>query len=186
MRSCPRACPAPPMPRPARTASPNPDFTWPPPDSHRSGTLSYIFNTMKPGDRFSEVVWSAKRRGYTEPDAREDLSGGWPGLSWSGATPDLGWMDGSTCGDEGMPGSLPVPATVRHRLSDMVRNRLLPVLLPWWAWRRVDQQVHRSSSIPCALPPSPPAQRRSTHRSTLLAFHLIRHRRDSENHHPGA
>ncbi|KAL6766130.1 HSD1 [Auxenochlorella protothecoides x Auxenochlorella symbiontica] len=40
-----------------------------------SGTLSYIFNTMKPGDRFSEVVWSAKRRGYTEPDAREDLSG---------------------------------------------------------------------------------------------------------------
>lgn len=55
----------------------------PSPDPRRSGTLSYIFNTMKPGDRFSEVVWSAKRRGYTEPDAREDLSGGWTGVVWA-------------------------------------------------------------------------------------------------------
>jgi homoserine dehydrogenase len=40
-----------------------------------SGTLSYIFNELKPGKPFSEVVASAKRLGYTEPDPREDLSG---------------------------------------------------------------------------------------------------------------
>lgn len=42
-----------------------------------SGTLSYIFNELSPpqGKTFSEVVWGARRRGYTEPDPREDLSG---------------------------------------------------------------------------------------------------------------
>ncbi|PRW51144.1 homoserine dehydrogenase [Chlorella sorokiniana] len=40
-----------------------------------SGTLSYVFNTLEPGKPFSEVVWGARRRGYTEPDPREDLSG---------------------------------------------------------------------------------------------------------------
>ncbi|GIL68728.1 hypothetical protein Vafri_21938 [Volvox africanus] len=40
-----------------------------------SGTLSYIFNTYKPGMRFSDVVADAKARGYTEPDPRDDLSG---------------------------------------------------------------------------------------------------------------
>ena len=40
-----------------------------------SGTLSYIFNEFKPGKTFSEVVSGAKRRGYTEPDPRDDLSG---------------------------------------------------------------------------------------------------------------
>jgi homoserine dehydrogenase len=40
-----------------------------------SGTLSYIFNELRPGRPFSEVVSGAKRRGYTEPDPREDLSG---------------------------------------------------------------------------------------------------------------
>lgn len=40
-----------------------------------SGTLSYIFNELKPGKTFSEVVSGAKRRGYTEPDPRDDLSG---------------------------------------------------------------------------------------------------------------
>lgn len=40
-----------------------------------SGTLSYIFNTFKPGIPFSQVVAQAKEQGYTEPDPREDLSG---------------------------------------------------------------------------------------------------------------
>lgn len=41
-----------------------------------SGTLSFIFNTFKPGMPFSSVVEQAKAQGYTEPDPREDLSGG--------------------------------------------------------------------------------------------------------------
>lgn len=41
-----------------------------------SGTLSFIFNTFRPGVPFSEVVKQAKEQGYTEPDPREDLSGG--------------------------------------------------------------------------------------------------------------
>ena len=40
-----------------------------------SGTLSYIFNSYRGGMRFSHVVADAKRKGYTEPDPREDLSG---------------------------------------------------------------------------------------------------------------
>ncbi|KDD75490.1 homoserine dehydrogenase [Helicosporidium sp. ATCC 50920] len=40
-----------------------------------SGTLSYILNELRPGIKFSEVVWGAKRRGFTEPDPRDDLSG---------------------------------------------------------------------------------------------------------------
>ncbi len=40
-----------------------------------SGTLSYIFNELRKGEKFSEVVRKAKEAGYTEPDPREDLSG---------------------------------------------------------------------------------------------------------------
>merc|ERR1719410_3064857 len=40
-----------------------------------SGTLSYIFNTWKPGVKFSEVVAEAKAKGFTEPDPRDDLGG---------------------------------------------------------------------------------------------------------------
>lgn len=40
-----------------------------------SGTLSYIFNEIQMGKRFSNVVIDAKKRGFTEPDPREDLSG---------------------------------------------------------------------------------------------------------------
>ena len=40
-----------------------------------SGTLSYIFNSLKPGVKFSDVVKDAKAKGYTEPDPRDDLSG---------------------------------------------------------------------------------------------------------------
>jgi hypothetical protein len=40
-----------------------------------SGTLSYIFNTFKPGVPFSSVVSDAAAKGFTEPDPREDLSG---------------------------------------------------------------------------------------------------------------
>lgn len=45
-----------------------------------SGTLSYIFNTFRPGrdgepTSFADVVREAKEKGYTEPDPRDDLSG---------------------------------------------------------------------------------------------------------------
>jgi aspartokinase/homoserine dehydrogenase 1 len=40
-----------------------------------SGTLSYIFNEMKQGKKFSDVVLDAKQKGYTEPDPRDDLNG---------------------------------------------------------------------------------------------------------------
>jgi aspartokinase/homoserine dehydrogenase 1 len=40
-----------------------------------SGTLSFIFNNFKEGALFNEIVLEAKRRGYTEPDPRVDLSG---------------------------------------------------------------------------------------------------------------
>ncbi len=40
-----------------------------------SGTLSFIFNTFRAGTKFSEIVREAKRRGLTEPDPRDDLSG---------------------------------------------------------------------------------------------------------------
>lgn len=41
-----------------------------------SGSLSFIFNTYSESDeQFSEVLRKAGRLGYTEPDAREDLSG---------------------------------------------------------------------------------------------------------------
>ncbi|GAB3642371.1 bifunctional aspartate kinase/homoserine dehydrogenase I [Spirosoma arcticum] len=40
-----------------------------------SGTLSFIFNTFRPGSSFADVVREAKEKGYTEPDPRDDLSG---------------------------------------------------------------------------------------------------------------
>ncbi|ARV09359.1 aspartate kinase [Winogradskyella sp. PC-19] len=41
-----------------------------------SGSLSYIFNRFSEEDiLFSEVLESASNKGYTEPDARDDLSG---------------------------------------------------------------------------------------------------------------
>jgi aspartokinase/homoserine dehydrogenase 1 len=40
-----------------------------------SGTLSYLFNVWDGERPFSEVVREARRRGYTEPDPRDDLSG---------------------------------------------------------------------------------------------------------------
>lgn len=40
-----------------------------------SGTLSFLFNSFVAGTRFSEIVREAQRRGYTEPNPAEDLSG---------------------------------------------------------------------------------------------------------------
>lgn len=40
-----------------------------------SGTLSYIFNRLSQGEKFSTIVLQAKQAGYTEPDPRDDLSG---------------------------------------------------------------------------------------------------------------
>jgi aspartokinase/homoserine dehydrogenase 1 len=40
-----------------------------------SGTLSYIFNSLSPGESFAGVVQRARDLGYTEPDPRDDLSG---------------------------------------------------------------------------------------------------------------
>ena len=40
-----------------------------------SGTLSYLFNVWDGRRPFSSVVREARKKGYTEPDPREDLSG---------------------------------------------------------------------------------------------------------------
>jgi aspartokinase/homoserine dehydrogenase 1 len=40
-----------------------------------SGTLAYLFNVYDGNTPFSSIVRDAKRRGYTEPDPRDDLSG---------------------------------------------------------------------------------------------------------------
>lgn len=40
-----------------------------------SGTLSFIFNELRKGGSFSDIVRRAKEAGYTEPDPRDDLSG---------------------------------------------------------------------------------------------------------------
>ena len=40
-----------------------------------SGTLSYIFNELRKGGKFSDIVRRAQEAGYTEPDPRDDLSG---------------------------------------------------------------------------------------------------------------
>ncbi|MDX1617336.1 MAG: hypothetical protein R3224_01020 [Balneolaceae bacterium] len=40
-----------------------------------SGTLSYIFNTYDGTTPFSQVVRTAREKGFTEPDPREDLNG---------------------------------------------------------------------------------------------------------------
>lgn len=40
-----------------------------------SGSMNFIFSELSKGIPFSEVVASAKAKGYTEPDPRDDLSG---------------------------------------------------------------------------------------------------------------
>jgi len=40
-----------------------------------SGTLAYLFNVWDGAESFSSVVKTAKAKGYTEPDPRDDLSG---------------------------------------------------------------------------------------------------------------
>jgi aspartokinase/homoserine dehydrogenase 1 len=40
-----------------------------------SGTLSFIFNSLRASLSFSQAVKKAKELGYTEPDPRDDLSG---------------------------------------------------------------------------------------------------------------
>jgi bifunctional aspartokinase / homoserine dehydrogenase 1 len=40
-----------------------------------SGTLAYLFNIFDGSRPFSAIVEDARRRGYTEPDPRDDLSG---------------------------------------------------------------------------------------------------------------
>jgi bifunctional aspartokinase / homoserine dehydrogenase 1 len=40
-----------------------------------SGTLSFLFNNFRVGDKFVDVLKEAKAKGFTEPDPREDLGG---------------------------------------------------------------------------------------------------------------
>ncbi len=40
-----------------------------------SGTLSYLFNSFQDGMKFSDLVRDAQKKGYTEPDPRDDLNG---------------------------------------------------------------------------------------------------------------
>ena len=40
-----------------------------------SGTLAYLFNVFDGSETFSSIVRTARQKGYTEPDPRDDLSG---------------------------------------------------------------------------------------------------------------
>jgi aspartokinase/homoserine dehydrogenase 1 len=40
-----------------------------------SGTMSFLFNSFTEGKVFSEVVLEAQKKGFTEPDPRDDLNG---------------------------------------------------------------------------------------------------------------
>jgi aspartokinase/homoserine dehydrogenase 1 len=40
-----------------------------------SGTLTFLFAALRQGTSFAEAIETAARRGYTEPDVRDDLSG---------------------------------------------------------------------------------------------------------------
>jgi aspartokinase/homoserine dehydrogenase 1 len=40
-----------------------------------SGTLAYLFNVFDGSESFSSIVRTAKQKGFTEPDPRDDLSG---------------------------------------------------------------------------------------------------------------
>ena len=40
-----------------------------------SGTISYIFNNFTAEQKFSEIVKQAQKKGFTEPDPRDDLNG---------------------------------------------------------------------------------------------------------------
>jgi aspartokinase/homoserine dehydrogenase 1 len=40
-----------------------------------SGTLAYLFNVFDGNRSFSDIVRDARKKGYTEPDPRDDLSG---------------------------------------------------------------------------------------------------------------
>ncbi|MEZ4952379.1 MAG: bifunctional aspartate kinase/homoserine dehydrogenase I [Saprospiraceae bacterium] len=40
-----------------------------------SGSMSFIFNNLRKERSFSEIVKTAKEKGFTEPDPREDISG---------------------------------------------------------------------------------------------------------------
>ena len=40
-----------------------------------SGTLNFIFSSFNSGTSFSEIVKTAREKGYTEPDPRDDLNG---------------------------------------------------------------------------------------------------------------
>lgn len=40
-----------------------------------SGTLSYLFNSFAQGKNFSDALSDAQKKGFTEPDPREDLNG---------------------------------------------------------------------------------------------------------------
>ncbi|HKZ65758.1 MAG TPA: bifunctional aspartate kinase/homoserine dehydrogenase I, partial [Chitinophagaceae bacterium] len=44
-------------------------------DAVLSGTLNFVFNNYKGGQKFADVVKQAQDEGYTEPDPRLDLSG---------------------------------------------------------------------------------------------------------------
>ena len=71
-----------------------------------SGTLSFIFNSLAPGEAFSAVVARAKALGYTEPDPRDDLSG-----ERAAAAPACGPRDGLP---PGQPFGAPSPHPPTH------------------------------------------------------------------------
>lgn len=100
-----------------------------------SGTLSYIFNNLRPGgEPFSAVVAAARRMGYTEPDPRDDLSG--TDVTRKvitlarecGSRAELGDVDTESLVPQALRGDDLSPAEFMARLPEVRRSRWMCLL----------------------------------------------------------
>jgi aspartokinase/homoserine dehydrogenase 1 len=85
-----------------------------------SGTLGFLLTEIERGRKFSESLRIAVRRGYAEPDPREDLSGA-----------DVGrkaLILGRLLGFAGEPGAVPVENLVPERARRIPLQRFLSQL----------------------------------------------------------
>ncbi len=94
-----------------------------------SGTLGFLLTEIERGRKFSESVRTAVRRGYAEPDPRDDLSGA-----------DVGrkaLILGRLLGFAGEPEAVPAENLVPERARRIPLERFLSQLESWdLAWER--------------------------------------------------